>query len=207
MKKCLFIASLLLALMLPGIIQADLINVTCDGVAGNLVCRDVSGNIIYTVDATNRKITIPSGSAIDVASGGYFKLAGTTVTATAAKLNMIPADGAAGTYLQTDGSGSWTWVAGTSGSLDDAYNTGATITVDSGAVQLNGSHGSNDTFFVNKTAGTGDAIQITNAGTGNDINGTGGTWSVTPFTSIISQVLAGSSTPSRLRLDSLSLYR
>ncbi len=179
MKKCLFIASLLLALMLPGIIQADLINVTCDGVAGNLVCRDVSGNIIYTVDATNRKITIPSGSAIDVASGGYFKLAGTTVTATAAKLNMIPADGAAGTYLQTDGSGSWTWVAGTSGSLDDAYNTGATITVDSGAVQLNGSHGSNDTFFVNKTAGTGDAIQITNAGTGNDINGTGGTWSVT----------------------------
>jgi len=179
MKKRFIIASLLLALIFPCLVSADLINVTCDGVDGNLVCRDVSGNIIYTIDATNRKITIPSGSAIDVASGGYFKLAGTTVTATAAKLNMIPADGAAGTYLQTDGSGSWTWVAGTSGSLDDAYNTGATITVDSGAVQLNGSHGSNDTFFVNKTAGTGDAIQITNAGTGNDINGTGGTWSVT----------------------------
>ena len=179
MKKRFIIASLLLALIFPCLVSADLINVTCDGVDGNLVCRDVSGNIIYTVDATNRKLTIPSGSAIDVASGGYFKLAGTTVTATAAKLNMIPADGAAGTYLQTDGSGSWTWVAGTSGSLDDAYNTGATITVDSGAVQLNGSHATNDTFFVNKTAGTGDAIQITNAGDGYDIAGTSGTWYVT----------------------------
>ena len=76
MKRCLIIAALLLALMFPVLSQADLINVTCDGVAGNLVCRDVSGNIIYTVDATNRKISIPSGSAIDVESGGYFKMDG-----------------------------------------------------------------------------------------------------------------------------------
>lgn len=66
MKRCLIIAALLLALMFPGLSQADLINVTCDGVAGNLVCRDVSGNIIYTVDATNRKISIPSGSTLEV---------------------------------------------------------------------------------------------------------------------------------------------
>ena len=179
MKRCLIIAALLLALMFPGLSQADLINVTCDGVAGNLVCRDVSGNIIYTVDATNRKLSIPSGSAIDVESGGYFKIAGTAVTATAAKLNMIPADGGAGEYLTTDGAGTWSWGAGTSGSLDDAYNSGAAITVDGSAVTLNASHGTNDAFFVNKTAGTGDAIQITNAGTGYDIAGTSGTWYVT----------------------------
>jgi len=66
MKKRFIIASLLLALIFPCLVSADLINVTCDGVDGNLVCRDVSGNIIYTVDATNRKLTIPSGSTLEV---------------------------------------------------------------------------------------------------------------------------------------------
>jgi len=66
MKKRFIIASLLLALIFPCLVSADLINVTCDGVDGNLVCRDVSGNIIYTIDATNRKISIPSGSTLEV---------------------------------------------------------------------------------------------------------------------------------------------
>ena len=66
MKKRFIIASLLLALIFPCLVSADLINVTCDGVDGNLVCRDVSGNIIYTIDATNRKLTIPSGSTLEV---------------------------------------------------------------------------------------------------------------------------------------------
>lgn len=70
--------------------------------------------------------------------------------------------------------------AGASGvsDLDTAYDGGNAITVDSTAVTLTGSHASNDTFFINKTTGTGDCIQVTNAGTGKDINGTSGLWYV-----------------------------
>ena len=73
---------------------------------------------------------------------------------------------------------------GSGGTLDQAYDQGGagagrTITVDQGAVQLDGSHASNNTFFINKTAGTGHGMQITNAGTGYDINGTSGLWFVT----------------------------
>lgn len=68
--------------------------------------------------------------------------------------------------------------------LDQSYDQGGagvgrTITVDQGAVQLNGSHATNDTFFINKTTGSGHSMQITNAGTGYDINGTSGTWYIT----------------------------
>lgn len=63
--------------------------------------------------------------------------------------------------------------------LDTAYNGGNSMTVDGSAVTLTGSHSANDTFFVNKTTGTGDAIQITNAGLGYDIQGTSNTWQVT----------------------------
>jgi len=74
--------------------------------------------------------------------------------------------------------------AAVSNTLNGAYDQGGagagrTITVDQGAVQLDGSHASNNTFFINKTAGTGHGMQITNAGTGYDINGTSGTWFVT----------------------------
>jgi hypothetical protein len=110
---------------------------------------------------------------------GVTRFDGTTMTIRGVAYTMPSADGGASSYLQTNGSGTLSWAAGTSGSLDAAYNSGATITVDAGALQLDGSHGTNDTFFVNKTAGTGDAIQITNAGTGYDINGTAGTWYVT----------------------------
>jgi len=110
---------------------------------------------------------------------GAVRFDATTLTLRGVAYTLPAADGAAGTYLQTNGSGVWSWAAGTSGTLDQAYDAGATITVDSGAVQLNGSHGSNNTFFINKTAGTGHGIQITNAGDGYDINGTAGTWNVT----------------------------
>lgn len=110
---------------------------------------------------------------------GVTRFDGTTMTIRGVAYTMPATDGGASQYLQTNGSGTLSWAAGTSGSLDDGYNSGATITVDAGALQLNGSHATNDTFFVNKTAGTGDAIQITNAGDGYDINGTAGTWNVT----------------------------
>lgn len=115
--------------------------------------------------------TLEVDGAVDLAAS-TLKLRGVTYT-------MPAADGTASQYLQTNGSATLSWAAGTSGTMDEAYNNGSTITVDSGAVQLNGSHASNDTFFINKTAGTGDAMQITNAGTGYDINGTSGTWYIT----------------------------
>ena len=99
----------------------------------------------------------------------------------------IADDGAATTALffkDSAGTATNLLTVGSGNTLDASYDQGGagagrTITVDQGAVQLNGSHASNDTFFINKTAGTGDAFQITNAGTGYDINGTSGTWYVT----------------------------
>uniref|UniRef100_A0A6M3J237 Uncharacterized protein n=1 Tax=viral metagenome TaxID=1070528 RepID=A0A6M3J237_9ZZZZ len=63
-------------------------------------------------------------------------------------------------------------------SLDDAYNGGAAITVDAAAVTLTGSHASNNTLAVTATGGTGNCIDITQAGTGYDIQGTGDTWEI-----------------------------
>lgn len=115
---------------------------------------------------------------------GVARFDATTMTIRGVTYTLPAADGGASTFLSTNGSGALTWAAGAGvGTLDQAYDTGgagagAVITVDQAAVQLNGSHATNDTFFVNKTAGTGDAIQVTNAGTGKDINGTSGLWSV-----------------------------
>jgi hypothetical protein len=92
--------------------------------------------------------------------------------------------------LCTDGS-TWTALAAantaTTG-LDGAYDLNRTITVDGGAVTLaaNGSIGMTITqatnyvgLYVNNTAGSGNAIDIQNAGTGYDIEGSDNTWRVT----------------------------
>jgi hypothetical protein len=126
-------------------------------------------------------------SALDTPSTGHWSLYATS----------------AGVFIEDD-QGAATQITAGSGdnTLDDAYDQGGvgagrTITVDQGAVQLDGSHATNDTFFVNKTAGTGDAIQVTNAGTGNDVTGTSSTWSVTKtgaatFTGLVSSGAASS---------------
>jgi len=69
--------------------MAELNNVTAEGIDGDLVFKDASGNIILRLDAANRKLEIPSGSALDIESGGSLKLAGTAITATAAELNKL----------------------------------------------------------------------------------------------------------------------
>ncbi len=108
-----------------------------------------------------------------------------TPAANKGRLYVADATGTTTLYFK-DGSGTVTNLlsAATANTLNGAYDQGGagagrTITVDQGAVQLDGSHASNNTFFINKTAGTGHGIQITNAGTGYDINGTSGTWFVT----------------------------
>jgi hypothetical protein len=196
MKKSIFIAVTIFLMLVSIAWGSNLINVTSEGKDGDLVFYDVSKNEIFSIEAANRLMTFPSGSGIDIESGASLKLAGTAITATAAKINMLPADGNAGEFLTTNGAGTWSWAAGTSGSLDDAYNTGRAITTDAGPVAL--SNTDTDNAFqltINATpsgpaaAGgaqitvgansTQDALEFVNTGSGNDIYGTGGTWTVT----------------------------
>lgn len=96
-------------------------------------------------------------------------------------------DGDSTTDLITNASG---------GSLDDAYDNGATITADGGAVTINNTDADNaNNLTVNKTPGssiggnvigvvagancTGNGIDIANSGSGYDIDGTSSTWYVT----------------------------
>ena len=66
-------------------------------VSGNLVFYDKSGNIIATWDATNRQLTIPSGSKVAIAAVGGLTINGSNVgvatiadvTATAAEINKL----------------------------------------------------------------------------------------------------------------------
>jgi len=94
MKRLLSVAVILVMLFIPIIAAAELNNVTAEGQNGTLVFKDTSGNIICAWDPANRKMYFPSGSALDVESGGYFKIAGTSVTATAAELNKLASIGA-----------------------------------------------------------------------------------------------------------------
>ena len=63
-------------------------------------------------------------------------------------------------------------------SMDDAYDDGSVVAVDSGAVDFAGVHATNNTVIVRAT-GSGNAIDLVNSGTGKDIDGSSSTWSVT----------------------------
>ena len=107
MKKLLLIAALIVALLVPfpGW-AAELNNVTAKGVDGNLVFYDVSGNAIMTLDAANRKLSIPSGSVLETL--------GSTITLRNVTYTLPAADGAASTYLKTNGSATLSWASPTS---------------------------------------------------------------------------------------------
>lgn len=67
------------------------------------------------------------------------------------------------------GASGWSNITASAGthSLDAAYNNGAAIAVDSGAIAITGSHGSNDAFTItHASAGTGDLIELTGDNTG-----------------------------------------
>lgn len=73
-------------------------------------------------------------------------------------------------------------VAGSVGSLDDCYDTGASITVDAGAVTLASDQAAANALIITEAnaAGTGSLIDLTHANTAaNDIDGTGSSWYVT----------------------------
>jgi len=88
MKKKLLIAVLVMTMLFSAFyVAAELNNITTAGVDGNWVIYDTNKNIICTFDASNRKLSFPTGSAVDIESGGSFKIGSTAVTATAAQLN------------------------------------------------------------------------------------------------------------------------
>ena len=70
--------------------------------------------------------------------------------------------------------------AGTGGgsapSLDAIYAGDQTLALAGASLTLAGSHASNDVLTVTNASGTGDCIQITNSGTGYDVEGTSDTW-------------------------------
>lgn len=71
MKRFIIAALFGISLMaIPLYSAAELNNVTARGVDGDLVYYDQSGNEIYTIEAANRQISVPSGSAISIESGG-----------------------------------------------------------------------------------------------------------------------------------------
>ena len=65
------------------------------------------------------------------------------------------------------------------GTWDGIYASDKTLTVSSTTFTFDGTHATNNVLTVTSTgAGTGNLIQITNVGSGKDINGTSDTWSV-----------------------------
>lgn len=54
--------------------MAELNNVIAEGIDGDLVYKDKSGNIICRWDAANRRLEIPSGSVLAIESGGELDL-------------------------------------------------------------------------------------------------------------------------------------
>jgi hypothetical protein len=77
------LAALLLLLVVPAFAQT---NVTSKWVSGNLVYYDISGNIIFTIDGSGRKVTLATGTVIDITSA---TIGATTLTATGAQINAL----------------------------------------------------------------------------------------------------------------------
>src|SRR3990167_10350386 len=118
-----------------------------------------SGLIRFAI--TNASNKIGSGSSD---YGLYVNADGSLVFSSAGSITVIGAPGA--------GSGVTTW--------DGLYSNDKTLTVSGTTLTIDGTHASNDVLTITNTgAGSGDCIQITNVGTGNDIEGTNNTWSFT----------------------------
>jgi len=63
-------------------------------------------------------------------------------------------------------------------SLDSLYDLDKALTLDDASLTFAGTHATNDVITITNATGTGDCLQITNSGTGKDIQGTAG-WDIT----------------------------
>lgn len=145
MKKFVLIAALVVLLFMPVVIwAAELNNVTSKGVDGNLVFYDQSGNVINTWDATNRKVSIPSGSTIAIEDGGA--LTGLNLGAIATHVYSLVED-----WVMSAAEAICTMLAPTSGSTG-ALNLIAPDTAGKVYIVRNTSNG---TITIKKSGGTG----------------------------------------------------
>jgi len=95
--------------------------------------------------------------------GLYVNADGDLGVSSAGSITVLGAPGA--------GSGVTTW--------DGLYSNDKTLAISGTTLTFDGTHASNNAVTFTMTgAGTGHAVQITNVGTGKDINGTNDTWSV-----------------------------
>jgi hypothetical protein len=124
------------------------------------------------ITAYNRFLHVPSVATTSL------------VAAATANKGCIVHDETTDTIKWSSGS-AWADIAGTATTLDACYaasGAGRAITVDAGAVDLNGTHGSNNVLEVanNQGAGTGALIDLAHSNTAaKDIDGTGSAWYVT----------------------------
>lgn len=89
---------------------------------------------------------------------------------------------------------SWGGGGGTS-TWDDIYSNDKTLTIDSTTLTFALTHATNDGLTVTGSAGSaGDCIQITNSGTGSDIEGTSGTWTVSKAGAAVFTAITGCDT-------------
>jgi hypothetical protein len=131
---------------------------------------------------------------------GVARFDATTMILRGVTYTIPSADGAASSFLSTDGSGTLSWSAGSGSTLDTAYDTGGagagrTITADTGAVTITNTDA--DTAYllsitptpgssaalggVQVTSGansTQDSLNIVNSGSGDDIEAGNGAFKV-----------------------------
>lgn len=114
--------------------------------------------------------TVPTDGDAGYAVGCTFVKTNGTVGATL-YLNEGSTSSADFNAVAASAAGVTTW--------DALYDLDKTLTVDSTVLTFAGSSSNNDVLSLTKAGGTGDALSITNSGTGKDINGTSGAWSIT----------------------------
>jgi len=121
---------------------------------------------------------------------------------------MYTAGGAGTTLYINEGSNtsaSFAAVGTSSGSIptwDQIYGADKSLAISSTTLTFDGTHASNDVLTItDSAAGSGDLIQITNTGTGKDINGTSSTWSVSSTGAIQGISLTGTATNTTVTID------
>jgi hypothetical protein len=74
---------------------------------------------------------------------------------------------------------------------DSMYALDKTLTIDSTTLTFAGTHATGDVLTVTNATGSGDCIQITNSGSGSDIEGTSGTWTVSAAGAAVFTAITG----------------
>lgn len=138
-------------------------NVKSDWIDGNLVFFDKSGNEIVTIDGTNRKLSIPSGSALD--NAGTMAHTGTqTFDEIAGNDSSLAITGAAAADATSAG-----------GAVVIAGNVGGATSGLGGAASIAGGAGTNGNSAGGVASATGGAGQGSAAGgIGKVVGGQGG---------------------------------